>query len=545
MTQVDTGTLEAETPGSLPGYDGNPAYGTVCVASGGRWRRLPGTGWDASQIRHVIEQRGVCGQRKFCFDVGTGTFSYDTGISDSQSGALGVVVMGSGVLILTGSSTASGGTTVLSGTLELGDGTTDGSLTGDIADNGALVFNNQAALICSGVISGTGSVTTAGCGVVTVNGANTYLGGTDVEYGTNLQVGDLTALGSGSLIVDGTLDLNGCDLAAGLLSSQTNEGVITNSNPAATNVLSVQPSEQRGVLGRYPRRHRRRPRIGHRLRQRRAGRPGRKHVFRPHHDFMRPVRANEFQQSAHEHGPHDRGGGTVDFDPSLACSPPGSGQGLGLQGGGGLGASDPTDPGSQPDSAPVLTAIQCVGQSPLIDANVVTFAVGFSKPVTGVSASDFTVVGGAGGSVTSVSGSGAVLPGDGRRNYRGRAIGPGGARRQQNSRLVRHTPGHDGDRDDTGGPAVHDRSATLLWRWFGQLERANLCVGSLKRAAARVDRWQRGIFRGIRRDDLRYRSRGGAVPDVPLPWLRVARCRYHSLALTPCLSPEYGRGEHY
>ena len=96
---------------------------------------------------------------------------------------------GGGTLILTGQNTYTGGTDIEDGTLQLGDGTTDGSLVGDVTDSTALVFDDQAALTYAGVISGSGSVAQIGGGTLTLTGSNTYSGGTDIEGGT-LRLGD-------------------------------------------------------------------------------------------------------------------------------------------------------------------------------------------------------------------------------------------------------------------------------------------------------------------------------------------------------------------
>ena len=58
------------------------------------------------------------------------------------------------------------------------------------------------------------------------------------------------------------------------------------------------------------------------------------------------------------------------------------------------------------DLAPVITGIQCVGQS-VIDANSVAFNITFSHSVTGVAPADFAVTG-LGGIVTAVSGGGTA-----------------------------------------------------------------------------------------------------------------------------------------
>ena len=53
-------------------------------------------------------------------DIGSGTFSYATSMSDSTNGPLGLVVLGSGTLALGGTgSTYSGGTMIIGATLQV------------------------------------------------------------------------------------------------------------------------------------------------------------------------------------------------------------------------------------------------------------------------------------------------------------------------------------------------------------------------------------------------------------------------------------------
>ena len=74
--------------------------------------------------------------------------------------------------------------TVNGGTLQVGNGDTNGSLgSGNVADNGALVFNRTDNPTFANVISGTGGVTQNGSGLVTLSGANTYTGNTVVSAG--------------------------------------------------------------------------------------------------------------------------------------------------------------------------------------------------------------------------------------------------------------------------------------------------------------------------------------------------------------------------
>jgi len=94
-----------------------------------------------------------------------------------------------------GANTYSGGTIVSSGTLQIGNGGTSGSIVGDITNNAALAFNRSDDLSYGGVVSGTGSLTQDGAGILTLTGASTHSGGTIVSSGT-LQIGDSGTSGS-------------------------------------------------------------------------------------------------------------------------------------------------------------------------------------------------------------------------------------------------------------------------------------------------------------------------------------------------------------
>ncbi|HEY3901505.1 MAG TPA: autotransporter-associated beta strand repeat-containing protein [Chthoniobacter sp.] len=101
------------------------------------------------------------------------------------SGAGGMVIAtNTGSLFLTNNSTYTGGTTINSGTiLNLGSYTTNGSIVGNITDNGQLQFLRTSAVTFPGVISGSGSVGQYGTASLTLSGNNTYTGGTTVAEG--------------------------------------------------------------------------------------------------------------------------------------------------------------------------------------------------------------------------------------------------------------------------------------------------------------------------------------------------------------------------
>ncbi len=135
---------------------------------------------------------------------GTVIFNHSNDISQGTEfgGAIGgsgsVTHAGTGTVVFTKANTYAGVTTIASGTLQLGDGVVfnDGSITGSgIVNNGALNYNIAANQTYAGIISGTGTLTKAGTGNLTLNRANTFDGVTTVTAGI-LTVANNTALGS-------------------------------------------------------------------------------------------------------------------------------------------------------------------------------------------------------------------------------------------------------------------------------------------------------------------------------------------------------------
>ena len=119
--------------------------------------------------------------------------------ADGISGTGGLAQRGPGTLILTASNTFTGNTTITQGTLQLGDGGSGGSILGNVANDGALIFNSSLDRSFGGAISGFGSVTKTGDNTLTLTGTNSYAGGTNIESGT-LEIANSAALGAGSSV---------------------------------------------------------------------------------------------------------------------------------------------------------------------------------------------------------------------------------------------------------------------------------------------------------------------------------------------------------
>jgi outer membrane autotransporter protein len=166
--------------------------------------------------------------------VNDGTLVFDRSDAVTFSGAISgsgaVSQIGAGTTILTGTSIYTGGTTIAAGTLQLGNGGTSGSISGDVANNGQLVFDRSDTVTFGGVISGTGSVAQTGSGATILNASNNYSGVSNVLAGT-LVVGDAThvgaSLGTGATTVDAGATLGGYGTAAG---SVSNAGTIAVAN---------------------------------------------------------------------------------------------------------------------------------------------------------------------------------------------------------------------------------------------------------------------------------------------------------------------------
>ena len=150
---------------------------------------------------------------------GGGTSTAFAGALQNSSHILALTKTGAGTLTLTGTSTYTGGTTVSAGTLQVGSGGKSGSIVGAVTNNAALAFNRSDDLTFGGAVGGSGSLTKAGAGTLTLTGTSTYAGATQVSAGTLLVNGalgktDVTVNAGAALGGFGTIDVSTVSVAA-------------------------------------------------------------------------------------------------------------------------------------------------------------------------------------------------------------------------------------------------------------------------------------------------------------------------------------------
>lgn len=168
---------------------------------------------------------------------------------------------GSGTLVLTGNNTYTGVTTITGGMLQVSSDGITGMVSGNVVNGGALMFNRADTVTYNAIISGTGSVSQIGTGMLVLNGANTYTGATTVQAGT-LEIGDeshATATVQSDVTVDngGTLrghgTINGNVVSDGTVWPGGSVGVLTingnyTQNADATLQIDVTPTEASQLL---------------------------------------------------------------------------------------------------------------------------------------------------------------------------------------------------------------------------------------------------------------------------------------------------------
>jgi autotransporter-associated beta strand protein len=118
--------------------------------------------------------------------VTNGNVAVSSTIFDSNADVGNLVKSGNGTVTLTGANAYAGSTLISAGTLQVGDGGGSGQLgAGNVTNNASLLINRTGAITMGNTISGTGSVTLIGGGVLNITGTNnSYTGNTIISNGT-------------------------------------------------------------------------------------------------------------------------------------------------------------------------------------------------------------------------------------------------------------------------------------------------------------------------------------------------------------------------
>ena len=119
------------------------------------------------------------------------------------SGSGNMLLNNSGTITFTGTNTMTGTATVSSGRLVASRAS---AMPQSVVNNAAVGFNNATSGTYSGAISGSGLLAKLGAGDMTLTGANTYSGGTQISAGS--LIGDTTSLQGDFAVTGGNLKFN-------------------------------------------------------------------------------------------------------------------------------------------------------------------------------------------------------------------------------------------------------------------------------------------------------------------------------------------------
>ena len=152
------------------------------------------------------------GAQTLTLTAASGTFSGDLADGGLSGGVGGALTIAAGTETLTGANTYTGVTTIdLGATLALGDGVSNGTVAGDIVDNGLVQFDYNGAATIPGAFTGGGSAE-AVAGTVVITGDSAIGGNVTIDPGATMQWGagaPAFLVGGGNAVIDnGALVLN-------------------------------------------------------------------------------------------------------------------------------------------------------------------------------------------------------------------------------------------------------------------------------------------------------------------------------------------------
>lgn len=203
---TDPTGVNADAWASLGAYfqgTGTAAPGAVTVGSAvsttGMTFTGAGAGWSLTGSNITLVP--TSGSTTITVGDGSGASSTYTATIGNVLAGTGVKMIksGAGTLVLTATSSYTGGTQVDAGTLQIGAGSTTGTIsaTGGLLINGAgtVVFNRSNTLSLASVITGTGAIKQLGAGTLTLSGNSSAFAGT-TTVGNGVAASALTVSGN-------------------------------------------------------------------------------------------------------------------------------------------------------------------------------------------------------------------------------------------------------------------------------------------------------------------------------------------------------------
>jgi len=212
-----SGTISTSWGGQFGVFQNNPDKVTVDGSAGAistTGMQFIGQGW--SVLGDSITLAGQNGDTSIRVGDGSAAGASDhVTIGSVLTGASRLVKDDLGTLSLTADNSYSGGTWIKNGTLQLGNGAVNGSILGDVQNDGRLVIDRtplSQALTMAGTITGGGSLDIS-AGAVLLTADNSYAGGTSIAQTAELVLGNGGTSGSiaGNVVNNGTLTFKRSD----------------------------------------------------------------------------------------------------------------------------------------------------------------------------------------------------------------------------------------------------------------------------------------------------------------------------------------------